>query len=153
MEKTNVTDKITATVTLDNGKTSYVSWYQFKIPISEPDQAIGSIQDFKSIRFMRIFMKGFQQRAILRFAEMQLVRGEWRKYSGSMVQGTESTADSKDEGSLEISAVNIEENGSKKPINYTLPPGFNRVIDPSSPQLRQLNEQSMLYQCERPRRW
>lgn len=143
--KNFVTDKVTATVTLDNGTNSTVSWYQIKIPISEPAKTIGSIQDFKSIRFMRIFMKGFSQRAILRFAEMQLVRGEWRKYSGSMLQGAEGTADSKDDGSLEISAVNIEEDGSKKPINYTLPPGFNRVIDPSSPQLTELNEQSMLY--------
>ncbi len=143
--KNNVTDKIISNVKLDNGKASTVAWYQFKVPITEPDKAVGGIQDFKSIRFMRLFLKGFSQRVILRFAEMQLVRGEWRKYSGSMVQGTEGTADSQEDGTFEVSAVNIEENGSKTPINYVLPPGFNRVIDPSSPQLTQLNEQAMLY--------
>jgi cell surface protein SprA len=143
--KNYVTDKIVATVKLDNGKNSTVTWYQFKVPISEPEKAVGTIQDFKSIRFMRIFLKGFSQRVILRFAELQLVRGEWRKYTGPLLQGSEGTADPQETGDFEISAVNIEENGDKKPVNYVLPPGFNRVIDPSSPELRQLNEQSMLY--------
>ena len=141
--KNFVTDKVTTTVTLENGKNSVISWYQFKVPISEPQKVVGSIQDFKSIRFMRMFMKGFRQRAILRFAALQLIRGEWRKYTSPLLQGSESSADVPDDGSFEISAVNIEENSKRSPVNYVLPPGFNRVIDPSSPQLRQLNEQSM----------
>ncbi len=31
-----------------------------------------------------------------------------------------------------------------KPINYVLPPGIERVIDPANPQLLQLNEQSLV---------
>ncbi len=34
-----------------------VKWYQFKIPVYSPDEVYGEIQDFKSIRFMRIFLK------------------------------------------------------------------------------------------------
>ena len=45
---------------------------------------------------------------------------------------------------FDISAVSIEENGSRQPVNYILPPGISRVIDPANPQLRQLNEQSMV---------
>ena len=48
------------------------------------------------------------------------------------------------EGELAISAVNIEENAGKEPVNYVLPPGFDRQIDPTQPQLRQLNEQSIV---------
>jgi cell surface protein SprA len=49
-----------------------------------------------------------------------------------------------EDGTFEISSVSIEENAGKEPVNYVLPPGFDRVIDPANPQLTQLNEQSMV---------
>ncbi|MBQ4002867.1 MAG: hypothetical protein II600_02710, partial [Bacteroidaceae bacterium] len=33
------------------------------------------------------------------------------------------------------SSINIEENNDKEPVNYILPPGISRVVDPSQPQL------------------
>lgn len=139
-----VTDVVTANVTFANGQQSSVNWYQFKIPLTDYNRAIGSIQDFKSIRFMRMFLKGFENPVILRFAELELVRGEWRKYDYSLLQGGENiSVPQPTPGFFEISAVNIEENSSKAPVNYVLPPGFNREIDPTNPQLQQLNEQSM----------
>ena len=36
-------------------------WIQFKVPIRSFDKKIGSIPDFKSIRFMRIFVKGISR--------------------------------------------------------------------------------------------
>jgi cell surface protein SprA len=126
---------------LKDGSVSNVKWYQFKIPVKSPDEAIGSINDFKSIRFMRMFMKGFSEPTVLRFATLDLVRADWRKYTkdvdgklGALSPNTQ----------FDISAVNIEENASRKPVNYVLPPGIERVIDPANPQLRQLNEQSLL---------
>lgn len=128
-----------------NGKPIRVRWLQFRIPITEPEKTIGGIQDFKSIRFMRMFMKGFQDSVILRFAKLELVRGEWRKYNLSMRQGTEGVSiPEENDGAFEISSVNIEENGQKSPIPYVLPPGIDRVIDPQNPQLTPLNEQSMV---------
>ena len=117
-----------------------VRWYQFKIPIKNPDAAFGSISDFKSIRFMRMFLKGFSQPTFLRFATLDLVRADWRKYTGNVDGNLNTNLNSQ----FDLSAVNIEENASRSPIHYVLPPGVERVIDPSSPQLLQLNEQSLV---------
>ena len=128
-------------VDLPNGENNAdINWYQFRIPVREPDKVIGAIQDFKSIRFMRMFLKDFEDSIILRFAKLELVRGEWRKYELSLIEGQENLATPEySNGTLDISSVNIEEND-----NYVLPPGVDRVIDPTNPQLRQLNEQSMV---------
>ena len=128
-------------VNLPNGeKNADITWYQFRIPIREPEKTIGGIQDFKSIRFMRMLLKEFSDSVILRFAKFDLVRGEWRKYDLSLMEGQEGLATPElSNGTLDISSVNIEENN-----NYVLPPGVDRVIDPTNPQLRQLNEQSMV---------
>lgn len=133
-------------VETDAGKKQVqVRWLQFRIPITNPEKVVGSIQDFKSIRFMRMFLKGFEDSVILRFAKLELVRGEWRKYNLSMRQGGESVSvPEESDGSFEIASVNIEENSQKNPVNYVLPPGIDRVIDPQNPQLTQLNEQSMV---------
>jgi cell surface protein SprA len=142
-----ITDEIESTVKLKNGKTSSVKWYQFKVPVNEPDTTIGDLRDLSSVRFMRLFLNNFEDTVILRFATLDLVRSDWRKYSddlfemedmenGNMVTPSEETQ-------FEVSTVNIEENGTRKPVNYILPPGIDRVIDPGNPQIRQLNEQSI----------
>lgn len=139
-----ITDKVTYNAKLENGERSEVNWYQFKVPIDEYERVTGNIQDFKSIRFMRMFMKGFRDTTILRFATLELVRGEWRRYSRALIQGQEGMPTSDlASGTFEVSAVNIEENYTRVPVNYVLPPGVSRVIDPSQPQLTELNEQAM----------
>lgn len=134
-----ITDMTTATVTLKNGKTDQVKWYQFKIPISEYTNQVGSIRNFKSIRFIRMFLTDFKQETHLRFATLDLVRGEWKIYDKPLT----TTASASNAG-LDVMAVNIEENGKKTPVNYILPPGITRETDPSQPQLLQQNEQSMV---------
>ncbi len=126
---------------LKNDSLVDVTWYQFKVPVKSPDAVFGSISDFKSIRFMRMFMKGFKDPTVLRFATLDLIRADWRKYTKD-VDGklTTSTANTQ----FDLSAVNIEENSSRSPIHYVLPPGVDREIDPNNTQLRQLNEQSMV---------
>lgn len=127
-------------VELANGTRDTVSWYQFKIPVKQPLAKVGSIQDFKSIRFMRMFMTDFQETTILRFGTFELVRGEWRSYEQDLyASGTLPT----NKGTLDVSTVNIEENGNKQPVNYVLPPGVTRALDPGQPQLQQQNEQSL----------
>jgi cell surface protein SprA len=144
-DKKYITDEIEVAVTFKNGQQSHVKWYQFKIPIYEPDKVMGSISDFKSIRFMRMFLKGFSQDVVLRFATLDLVRGEWRKYILSLKEGGEYTPSPQPENAaFDVTSVNIEENGSRSPVNYVLPPGIDREIDPTNPQMGQLNEQSML---------
>ncbi len=143
--RNNIVDKVVDRVTYENGKKADVTWYQFRIPIYNYETTVGDISDFKTIRFMRMFMTGFEDTTFLRFARMDLVRGEWRRYALPFTQGGESwTGVEPPEGALAISAVNIEENAGKEPVNYVLPPGFTRQIDPTQPQLRQLNEQSIV---------
>lgn len=121
-----------------------VTWYQFKIPISEYEKVVGDIADFKSIRFMRLYLTNFQDTTYLRFASFDLVRSEWRGYNYSLIEGQEGTAQPETGNSqLDISVVNIEENSKRYPINYVMPPGTVREIDPSTYQENQLNEQSM----------
>jgi len=140
-----VVDEIEYEATLANGTKSKVKWYQFKIPITEYQKIIGPIKDFKSIRFMRIFLRDFDEPVIMRFAKLDLVRAEWRKYNISFMEGGERvTIPESTDGTFEISSVSIEENSGKEPVNYVLPPGFDRITDPQNPQLRQLNEQSMV---------
>ncbi len=122
-----------------------VKWYQFRIPISDFQSKVGNIEDFKSIRFMRMYLTQFSSPVIMRFAELHLVRSEWRKYFGDLAEGGPSVTDQTKNGTFEITSVNIEENASKKPVNYVLPPGIDRVIDPSQPQIAQLNEQSLVF--------
>jgi len=120
-----------------------VTFFQFKIPINE-GKAIGDISDFKSIRFIRMFLKGFSDTTMLRMATLQLVRGEWRRYDQSLIEGQEGLAQPEMSNAVfDISAVNIEENSHRTPVNYVLPPGATRQIDPGQYQVRQLNEQAM----------
>jgi cell surface protein SprA len=140
-----ITDMYTATgVPLANGNTADVKWYQFKIPIQNPDKVVGNIQDFKSIRFMRMFMKDWTEDAVLRFATLELVRGEWRKYNFSLLSPGEYIPDDNvNETTFEVSVVNIEENGKRIPIPYVIPPGIEREINLGTTNLQQLNEQSL----------
>ena len=140
-----IINRETATVEFANGTRSSVNWYQFRIPITDYEKVIGNIQGFKSIRFVRLYMRGFSKETHVRLARFDLIRGEWRKYNLSFWEGGErGTIDELPDGSFEIGSVNIEENGGKDPVNYVLPPGITRVIDPGNPQLRQLNEQSIV---------
>jgi cell surface protein SprA len=143
--RNHIMDKVVDRVTYENGEKADVTWYQFRIPFFNYESTVGDISDFKTIRFMRMFMTGFKDTTFLRFAKLDLVRGEWRRYALPFTQGGEDwTGTEPPLGELSISAVNIEENAGKEPVNYVLPPGFTRQIDPMQPQLRQLNEQSIL---------
>ncbi len=131
-------------VPLLNNTTANVKWYQFKIPIHSPDKVVGNIQDFKSIRFMRMFMKGWSENAVLRFATLELVRGEWRKYNFSLLSPGEYVPDDNlNNTTFDVSVVNIEENGKRIPVPYVIPPGIEREINLGTTNLQQLNEQSL----------
>jgi len=147
--RNHIIDKVVDKVTYENGRKADVTWYQFRIPVFDYNGTVGDISDFKTIRFMRMFMTGFEDTTFLRFARLDLIRGEWRRYQLPFTQGGEAwTGKEPTEGALSISAVNIEENAGKEPVNYVLPPGFSRQIDPTQPQLRQLNEQSIVLKVD-----
>ncbi len=123
--------------TLRNGEHYDVTWYQFRIPLDRYERKVGSISDFTSVRFMRMFLTNFKKPIVMRFGSLDLVRGEWRVYTQNL------TTSSSNSGYMAVSAVNIEENNDKTPVNYILPPGISRVQDPTQPQLVESNEQAL----------
>ena len=136
-----ITDKYTANVKLENGNIEPVTWYQFKIPLREHTDRIGNIRNFKSIRFIRMFMTDFKMEKHLRFASLDLVRGEWRTYNKELyLKDKNPITDAK----LDVQAVNIEENSDKTPVNYVMPPGIKRETTPGQTSVIKQNEQSML---------
>ncbi|MDR0981851.1 MAG: cell surface protein SprA [Culturomica sp.] len=136
-----ITNVTTAKVELVNGTIDSIRWYQIKIPLNTADRmAYGAINDLKSVRFMRMILKNFQDSVVLRFASLDLVRDNWRKYEmpvddDAVVVSTNTVFD--------VAAVNLEENATRTPVNYVMPPGIQRVVDVTNPQYRELNEQSM----------
>ena len=128
----------------DPKTTSKVNWYQFKIPVRNPDDVIGNISDFKSIRFMRMFMRGFERQIITRFATFELVRGEWRRYDNPILDpGDYQTGDYGNETNFTVATVSIEENSGRSPIPYVLPPGIDREIYYGTTAYMEQNEQSI----------
>ena len=125
-----ISDILETSVKTENGSQRNIKWYQFRVPIYQPDKVIGGIQDFKSIRFIRMNFTNFVQPIVCRFATFDLVRGEWRRYNFDLTEpGEYIPVDDQDETTFDVSAVNIEENGNRSPINYVLPPGIEQEID------------------------
>lgn len=129
----------------NNAGNKTVKWYQFKIPITSPQNVVGNIQDFRSIRFMRMLMKNFSQPVICRLGRFELVRSQWRRYEFSLLDDGEYVPnDELGNTRFDVSAVNIEDNAAKTPVPYVVPPGIIRERNVSDPRLGNLNEQSLL---------
>jgi len=139
-----ITDIYPAPVNLPNGTSTTVKWYQFRIPISEFEQRIGQIQDFNSIRFMRMYLKNFDENAVLRFATLSLVQNTWRKYTDELLDPGDYIPSGSENTSFEVTSVNIEENGRRQPIPYKLPPDIQQEINYASTNYQKLNEQSIV---------
>lgn len=144
-----VADIVPVSVRLANGKQENVRWIQFKIPLAEFQQKVGNIQDFKSIRFVRMFMTDFADTTVMRFAKLQLVRGEWRRFNAEnspakVISDPALINPGLDNSQLDVTTINIEENGKRTPIPYVVPPGIERERDFSNfrGETRQ-NEQSL----------
>ncbi len=86
-------------------------------------------------------MTGFNSDVLLRFATLDLVRGDWRTYVKSLDSNDPNTAD--DTTTLDVNAVNIQENENRVPIPYVLPPGVRREQLNNNNTIIQQNEQSL----------
>ncbi|HXC03743.1 MAG TPA: cell surface protein SprA, partial [Bacteroidia bacterium] len=138
-----ITDYAQPTVPTLDGRTRPIGWFQFRIPISEYTKKIGTIGDFKSIRFIRVYFKNVDKPVICRMAKLELVRDEWRKYNYSLLTPGEYIPNDDNATTFDLAAVNIEENGSRIPVNYVLPPGIVRQQSAATAAIIQLNEQSL----------
>ncbi len=139
-----ITDSVFTSVKLQNGQTGEVTWYQLKVPIFEPDKVIGNIFDFRSIRFMRMVYTGFEDSLITRFARLEFVRSDWRRYSDNLAVPGENLDDDSDGNTIfDLTAVNLEENAQRSPIPYVIPPGIDRQVLFGTTNLQAQNEQSI----------
>ena len=111
-----INDIKTKDVVLPNGQTREVKWYQFRIPITESTSAIGGITDIRSVRFVRMFLNGFSQNTVFRFATLDLVRSDWRRYTLDLDQDTGNNSPNVE---FKVGIVGLQENDG----NYVLPPG------------------------------
>ena len=124
----HIADIFHSTPTLPNGTVGSCTWYQFRIPVRQPDKVIGHIDDFSSIRFMRVFLTDFEKPVVLRFATLDLVKGEWRTYSQSIqAPGEYEPNDINNNTTFDISAVSVDENSRRDPVPYVIPPGIQQA--------------------------
>jgi cell surface protein SprA len=143
-----IVNKKVTDVKLQNGRTQAETWYQFKIPIKQYEKAIGGVSDFRSIRFVRLFMQGFTDTTVVRFAQLQLDRNQWRQYQYSLTSpGENIPQEDLNTTSFALSAVSLEQSSNRTPIPYVLPPGLQRQLTPAQTgQTLQQDEQSISLQ-------
>ena len=141
----HIVDEKKVTVILADGSESSSTWYQFRIQVSAPDEVINDMAGFYSIRFMRMFLTKFKIPVVLRFGELQLVRGDWRRYTKTLKEAINPPIDLTNTAlqNFEVGVVNIQENENRNPIPYVLPPGIQREILRGSTTLQEQNEQSL----------
>ncbi|NJN32970.1 MAG: cell surface protein SprA [Saprospiraceae bacterium] len=96
-------------------------WHHFRIPLSQFDGKFGSITDFRSIRFMRMVVKGFSEETTIRMGKLDLIRNQWRRYSQRVAVDGGTASNRLSTASVELNAVNIEENSQRRPFNYVVP--------------------------------
>jgi cell surface protein SprA len=130
-----------------NGSEIRYRWIQYKIPLSDFSNAVGGIADFRSISFLRMYLTGFSSDVALRFATLDLVRGDWRTYLRTLQPGTDDNPT--DDGTfIDVNTVNIIENENRTPIPYKLPPGVIREQLNNNNTLIRQNEQSLSFVVE-----
>ena len=143
-----VTDIREVEVEAPNRESYRVRWIQFKVPIAKHDKTDSSEEIdeqsiLRSMSFMRMFLSGFDQQITLRFATLDLVRGDWRPYARSL-QPDEEVPD--DDGTIvDVNTVNIQENEQRTPIPYKLPPGVVREQLNNNNTIIRQNEQSLSF--------
>ncbi len=143
-----VTDEKVLNVTAQNGSQIPTRWVQFRVPINQSTRVVGGINDFRAIRFMRMFLSDWQEDVVLRFGTLDLVRGDFRRYLLSLDPNETNGDDSTDDTLFEVAAVNIEANAQRTPIPYVLPPGVQRErLNNNNNNIRQ-NEQSLSIRVE-----
>ncbi len=141
--KNFIVDKKVTDAPLENGGKLKTTWYQFRVPIRNvrEDQKINGITDFNSIRFIRMFLTNFKMPVVIRFGELDLVRGDWRRYVKTLDPAITDPIDlSQTElNNFEVGVVNIEQNEG----DYLTPPGIERERLQGSTTVQLQNEQSV----------
>ena len=140
INNSQINDIKNRTVTLPNGDERNVTWYQFRIPINEATRNIGGITDIRSVRFARLFLRDFTQNTVLRFASLDLVRSDWRRYTLDL---DNDTSNNSPDAEFNVAIVGVQENGDR----YEIPPGVRREELNNNNNIIRQNEQSLVLQA------
>ena len=132
-----IKDRKVKTVTLPNGTSETIKWYQFRVPVNEPTNTVGGISDFRSIRFIRMYLSEFTQNTIFRFGTLELVRSDWRKYQLSL---DDELNNDNDITNVNVGVIGIQENEE----SYVSPPGVEREQFNNNNTIVRQNEQSLV---------
>lgn len=140
-----ITDKRSVNVSLADGSSRNETWYLFRIPVTQYQNKVGNIPDFKSIRFIRMFLTGFEDTVVCRFGKLELIRNQWRRFTYEVdTSGIFKTLPANDPTKVDVLAVNVEENDQRQPTRYMQPPGIERQQQLSNNNVQLLlNEQSL----------
>ena len=126
-------------------------WYLMRIPLRDLNhpngvRAVGGLDNFNNMRFIRVWMDGFEEPVVLRMLQFQLVASTWRPYTKQLTPRRPVNDDEPD-GALTVATVNVEENGAQNnaigKVPYQIPPNISRDRDITSGVNRRLNEQSL----------
>lgn len=123
-------------------------WLHFIVPIDKFTNKVGNV-NFRNIEGIRMFLTGFERPVVCRFAEIDLVRGTWRRYRELIREPGEyvpANNDNEADPLFNVSVVSIEENSQKSPIGYVLPPGVVRDRITGTTQTLEVNEQAISVQ-------
>jgi cell surface protein SprA len=143
-----ISDVIEIQRELPNGSVIPVRWVQFRVPIRQTEDPVvspgysrvGAISDFRAIRFMRMYMTDFTTDTYLRLGSLDLVRGDYRQFTQTLRPDGMPTDP---ETVFEVQGVNIENNATRVPVPYRLPPGVAREELRNQNQNIRQNEQSL----------
>ncbi len=148
--KEYIVDKIKTVASKETNET--VTWYLYRIPVRDFERKFGNISGFKSIRYARMILTGFEQPVVLRMTNFRMIGSRWRRYKADMRGGGFENDTEPNFNDFAVSVVNLEENGAYEQIDpaskfptspYRIPPGVRRDRDNTSSVSRQLNEQSV----------
>ncbi len=121
-----------------NGDSRNVRWYQFRIPIQGSHVKEVNNPEIRSVRFSRIYLKDFQEATVFRFATLDLVRSDWRRYNLALDKDDPTPEDDQTDFSIGIIGT-IENDGS-----YQRPPGIEPEQLFNNNNVVRQNEQSLV---------
>ncbi len=95
-----------------------------------------------------MYLTGFEDSVVLRFAKLELVRNQWRQFNYLLDTANQyNPIPANTATTVKQLAVNVEENASRYPVNYKTPPGVIRQQQLSNNNVNLLqNEQSLSMQ-------
>ena len=147
VEHPYIVDKVTSTPGSPNGANPGSldkDWYLFRIPIQNPTRTVGQ-PSFNFLRYIRMYMAGWNQPIVLRMTDFRMVASQWRKFNGDLSSTQFGVVPEPADPDFSLSVVGVQQNGQPaegKPP-YKLPPGITQDLDNTTAVTRRNDEQSL----------